>query len=121
MTETTARDVARHLESHLRTQGCQSLVYYGDLVGAFEDVPPLDGAWASHPLCQMFDELDREDAAMGRPFRTAIVVSRKENLPGKGFFDAYARYANKGKRIAAGDRVVVHASQLKALAQYYSM
>lgn len=96
------------------------MVYYGDLVAAFEDFPPLDVAWPSHPLCQMFDESDREDAAMGRSFRTAIVVSRKENLPGKVFFDAHARYANKGKRIVAGDRMVLHASRLKAIAEYYS-
>lgn len=120
MAVTTATDVARHLERHLREQGCQSLLYYGDLVAEFEDLPPLNGAWSSHPLCQLFDELDREDAAMGRPFRTALVVSRKENLPGKGFFEAYAKYANKGKRIASGDRTVVHAAQLKALAALYA-
>jgi hypothetical protein len=120
MTETTARDVAQYLEEHLRTFRGDSLLQYGDLITAFDDLPPLDEKWLSHPLCRIFDELDREDAALGRPFRTAIVVSKEEHLPGDGFFKVYAKYKNNGREIPRGERVFVHAEQLRVLVEYYS-
>ncbi|WP_104203868.1 hypothetical protein [Billgrantia saliphila] len=37
---------------------------------------------------QALEQLMREDAAQGRPFIAALVVSRRgENLPNRGFFD----------------------------------
>ena len=60
-------------------------IYYADLVTQF-NLPPLDGAWTSHPLCAAFGHLDREDAEAKRPFRTSVVIAKELNRPGDGFF-----------------------------------
>lgn len=60
-------------------------LYYSTLVSEF-GLPPLDGAWSSHPLSAAFDRLDREDAENGRPFRTSVVIAKELNRPGDGFF-----------------------------------
>ncbi len=120
MSETTAVDIGRHLERHLQAHGGDGLIYYGDLISLFVDLPPFDGNWSAHPLCKLFDELDREDASLARPFRTALVVRRKDNLPGPGFFKALADYTDKGKPITREkDRVAVHAEQLSMLVEHY--
>ena len=39
-----------------------------------------------HPLARAFETLDREDAEARRPFRTSMVISNEENMPGDGYF-----------------------------------
>ena len=65
-------------------------VYYGDVVARF-GLPPMDGAWLSHPLSRIFEVLDQEDAMSNRPFRSAVVISQERNMPGNGFFEALER------------------------------
>lgn len=76
--------IAAHLE---RAAKQQKTVFYGDLTAHF-GLPPLDGAWSSHPLAAVFGVLDQEDAIAKRPFRTAVVVRREDRVPGDGFFQA---------------------------------
>ena len=60
-------------------------IFYNDLAKHFE-LPPVTAAWNMHPLCEIFDSLDYQDQAGGRPFRTALVISREKSIPGEGFF-----------------------------------
>ncbi|HEY5041458.1 MAG TPA: hypothetical protein VIK53_05590 [Verrucomicrobiae bacterium] len=61
-------------------------IFYNDLASKF-GLPPVDKFWATHPLCQIFDSIDREGATNNRPFRTALVISRERGIPGQGFFN----------------------------------
>ncbi len=62
-----------------------SPIFYNDLATLF-GLPPVGEAWLAHPLCELFGSLDTQDHASGRPFRTALVVSREKSIPGEGFF-----------------------------------
>jgi hypothetical protein len=67
-------------------------ISYGDLATRL-GLPPPTGAWSAHPLSSIFETLDQDDAANGRPFRTSVVVhANPENMrPGNGFFEALER------------------------------
>lgn len=60
-------------------------IFYNDLARDF-GLPPVGEAWSSHPLSELFGSLDAQDHARGRPFLTALVVSREKGIPGEGFF-----------------------------------
>jgi hypothetical protein len=77
------------LEAVLKAKPHQ-VANYGQLATKF-GLPDLDGAWRSHPLSQIFEVLDQEDALAGRPFRTSVVVGVVSNSPGPGFFEALER------------------------------
>lgn len=68
----------------------KKLVTYGELVRAF-NLSPLGSKWHLHPLCKLFDEIDRADANNNRPFKTSIVVNNDTKV-GAGFFTAYVNY-----------------------------
>src|SRR5438270_7621089 len=100
--------------------GREALITYGELVVHFSDLPELTNAWAAHPLCWMFGELDDEDAAHNRPFRTAIVVSQDKRLPGDGFFKMYTKLRNPKVRVRTDEeRIAVHLQELRASAAFY--
>jgi hypothetical protein len=61
-------------------------INYAEVIRIFPGLPPLNGNWSSHPLAQIFGDLDREDFANGRPFRTALVFALETSIPGDGFF-----------------------------------
>jgi hypothetical protein len=120
MVTTTWRDVGDYLEDRLRADGRDAVMTYGELLEVFTDLPEFNGAWLSHPLCDMFYELDVEDAAQGRPFRTALVVSKDERLPGAGFFKMYSTHRNPRARLRTDmDRLTVHQQELQAVASHY--
>lgn len=120
MADTTAKVIGEYLEQQLLAKGCDAVMSYGELVKEFDDLPPLDGYWTSHPLRDMFGELDIEDASLGRPFRTAIVVSRAKGLPGDGFFKMYVEYRDPKAHVKSDDdRITVHQKELKLLAAQY--
>jgi hypothetical protein len=68
----------------------KQLVTYGELVRAF-NLPSLGSKWHLHPLCKLFDEIDRADANNNRPFKTSIVVNNNKKV-GAGFFTACINY-----------------------------
>lgn len=74
--------LARFLEDRAKRK---RTVYYSELVTQF-GLPPLEGGWMGHPLERAFDALDKEDAAANRPFRTSMVISKDNNIPGNGYF-----------------------------------
>jgi len=80
---TTWQDIGRrYLEQQLRAKGRDAVMTYGELLAVFPDLPEFTGSWPSHPLCDMFRELDIEDASLGRLFRTAVALSKDDRLPG---------------------------------------
>lgn len=89
MTDSSSHDhdtIGEFLEQRAMLPPNDAPIFYNDLAAHF-GLPPVDKFWASHPLCRIFDTLDREDAANDRPFRTALVVSRERGIPGQGFFN----------------------------------
>ena len=93
---------------------------YGELLLVFDDLPEFTGSWPAHPLCDMFGELDIEDASFDRPFRTAIVVSQDDRVPGGGFFKLYVKYRDRKARVRTDiDRITVHQRELRAVAAHY--
>lgn len=54
-------------------------------------LPDFDGAWAAHPLSEIFEVLDQQDALAKRPFRTSVVITVANNAPGPGFYEAMQR------------------------------
>jgi hypothetical protein len=68
---------------------------------------------AIHRLTSALERLMAEDAAAGRPFLAAVVVSpRRGFLPAPGFFEAAARL---GRGVAPGEEAAFHAAELRAL------
>ncbi len=65
-------------------------VTYQEIVSHF-GLLPLNGLWSSHPLSNIFEVIDQQDANASRPFRTSAVVSKELNSPGDGFYDALGR------------------------------
>jgi hypothetical protein len=117
---TTAQDVGAYPEKELRAKGKNAVMFYGQLVKVFPDLPEFTGAWSAHPLCDMFGELDIDDGEQKRPFRTAIVVAQETGIPGGGFFTMYAKYREPGVRLRNEmDKITVHQRELGELARYY--
>ena len=82
------RTIGAFLEERVRRFGSDAPIYYGDLAAHFA-MPPVTGAWFTHPLCAIVGEIDVEDVRLGQPFRTVLVISKERNMPGEGFFKAY--------------------------------
>ncbi|HYT89060.1 MAG TPA: hypothetical protein VEL76_10155, partial [Gemmataceae bacterium] len=103
---TTSQDIGRYLEQQLRAKGRNAVMTYGELLEVFNDLPEFTQSWASHPLCKMFGDLDIEDAFHNRPFRTAIVVSKDNGVPGGGFFKMYVEHRDPEAQIRSDlDRI----------------
>ena len=91
-------------------------IYYSDLVAEF-GLPPLDGAWTSHPLSAAFDRLDREDAEANRPFRTSVVIAKDLNRPGDGFFKSLFELKHVSAK-SENQKMEVFAREFQAASQY---
>lgn len=111
---TKADQIGEFLEAQAR-KNCP--LTYGQLLEAFPDLPPLTGAWLSHPLCDIFGQLDAQDHAAGRPFRTVLVFAKETSIPGQGFFDTLARY--RKQKIAKSQQIDVWVKEIKAIKAYY--
>ncbi|HXM80426.1 MAG TPA: hypothetical protein VN929_00700 [Burkholderiales bacterium] len=92
MSPATNVDIGRFLEELARRK---TTTTYGELAERF-GFPPMEGAWSAHPLSQVFDSLDQQDAAASRPFRTSVVIRRDRNIPGDGYFESLARVKTNG-------------------------
>jgi hypothetical protein len=109
-------DMGRFLEDRARAN---TPIFYNDLAPVF-GLPPVDEFWLSHPLCKIFGDLDDEDHRLGRPFRTAAVVSRDKNVPGEGFFSTLERA--RGIRLPRNDleRIRVWTEEFSRLVEFAS-
>ncbi len=82
-----ANNIGKYLESVLKAK---STVTYSSITNKFS-LPEFNGVWVAHPLCQIFEVIDQQDAIAKRPFRTSVVISKNNNTPGTGFFEALQR------------------------------
>ncbi|MDD2609401.1 MAG: hypothetical protein PHX60_06840 [Giesbergeria sp.] len=81
--------VGSYLESKLKSRPYKT-VTYGEISAKF-GLPNFNGAWAAHPLSQIFEVLDQQDANANRPFRTSVVIAIHNNAPGPGLYEALER------------------------------
>lgn len=112
--KTTEREIGAFLEAKAKIG---DPIYYADVIKQFPDLPQLGPYWRSHPLSDIFGNLDDDDQANGRPFRTALVISKDRNTPGQGFFDAM-----RGLRkmtILESDQIKIWLDELEALRNFY--
>lgn len=112
---TTIKDVAKYLEQQAKIG---APITYTDVVRSFPDLPPLTGAWRSHPLCTIFGDLDIEDDTNKRPFRTALVFAKETGRPGNGFFEMIETL--RGVSVSKDQRDKVWTDELKALLAHYA-
>lgn len=110
----TSKDVGQFLEQQARAR---KPVTYGTVVARFPEVGKLTGNWKSHPLCDIFGELDGEDHRNNRPFRTALVFGKESNRPGHGFYSTLERL--RGTTILEQEQVKVWTKELDAVFEYY--
>jgi hypothetical protein len=113
--KTTMKEVGQYLEEQAKLG---TPITYTDVVRRFIDLPPLTGAWRSHPLCTVFGDLDVEDDRNKRPFRTALVFAKETGRPGQGFFDAIMSLRNTTILKSEQDRVWT--DELKAVIAFYA-
>lgn len=114
-----ASRVARYLENRAAKHGLNGVVYYNKLASDL-GLPPVTDAWLSHPLAGIFDELDNEDHAMKRPFRTALVITEKTKFPGDGFWAMVLRLRfPKKTKFSEKEMLTFYTTELQELAQLY--
>lgn len=114
MSQKIENAIGSYLESVAKKGGLTS---YGELVREF-DLPQLDGAWTAHPLAQIFEAIDHQDAATKRPFRTSVVVVQNTNMPGAGFFEALERLKGMSDPRTPDGRLAVWTSEVNAAHAY---
>jgi hypothetical protein len=108
--------VGAYLEARLKVKSPRP-TYYKDVASHF-GLPEFDGAFRAHPLCQIFEVLDQQDAAANRPFRTSLVIGVTTNCPGQGFFEALERLKGKTDPKVPGAREQLWISELNDAYRY---
>lgn len=93
-------------------------IFYNDLCTKFT-LPSVDGIWYQHPLCEIFEALDQEDASLNRPFRTALVIGKESNMPGKGFYEARSRMLNKSIPQSEKQKFDIFIKEINQLHDHY--
>lgn len=111
-------ELPTYLENLAKQQRCTTYSELTSMLG----LPDFDGNWSAHPLARIFENLDAEDHEHNRPFRTSAVVKKanagEHRIPGLGYFKSLAKL--KGVRKSKNnDEVIIHATELKALYDYY--
>jgi hypothetical protein len=94
----------------------RAVTNYGEVALHF-GLPEFNGAWAAHPLSEIFEVIDQQDANANRPFRTSIVISATTNSPGAGFYEALVRLKNI-KPVITKMRETVWMQELNAAYNY---
>ena len=110
--------VAAFLEKRASLGRDRGPIFYNDCASTL-GFPPVDQFWASHPLCGIFDALDREDVALRRPIRTALVVSKERGLPGKGFYSTLALLRGSSPATKLPQQMQLWSDELDKLVAYY--
>jgi hypothetical protein len=110
------KEIADFLEAKAKTD---EFVYYSDLAARF-GLPPMNGAWSAHPLCDIFGQLDQYDEANKRPYRTSLVIGKETNMPGQGFFDTLNRLRGIDLPKNEDQKYKVWLNEVSQLRLYYS-
>jgi hypothetical protein len=106
------RALARRLRVHLQARAALRLsTTYRDAAQAMLLSPPH----TIHQVTEALEQLMAEDAAAGRPFIAAMVVSKWRNgLPAPGFFECAAWLGRFTGDATGPEARAFHASQLDA-------
>lgn len=112
-----AAPLIEQVRLHLRRAAARGLpVTYRDLALALELPPPN----TIHQVTELLEALMAEDAAAGRPFLAALVVSKaRRGLPGPGFFECAHRLGRLRDATDPLDAAAYHARALAAAAKYW--
>jgi hypothetical protein len=95
MVTTTARDIGAFLEEQARKG---EPITYGQVLDHFPDLPELKGAWLSHPLCDMFEQLDARITRLAARSEPLSSMPETYLCQGRG---SSTRLADTGKRRSA--------------------
>ena len=111
--------VAAFLEARVRQRGINAVITYNELAAAL-DFTPVTDAWLSHPFAGIFDELDEDDHAKRKPFRTALVITQETKYPGAGFWAMALRLRYPKKtRFSEAESRAFYFGELQSLAESY--
>lgn len=80
-------------------------ITYGELVTRVGLQPFTGPDWQNHPLSRILGELNDEDHAANRPFRSVLVVNAKTKVSGDSFFWAVSQLRYGGVEIPADRRL----------------
>lgn len=108
--------IGNFLENVLKARP-QQTTNYRTVAQAF-GLPDFTGEWDSHPLSQIFEVLDQQDALAGRPFRTSAVIAVIKNAPGPGFYSAMQRLKGVPDPVTTAARERLWLSELRAAHAY---
>ena len=108
-----------HLEERVRRQGINAVIFYNTLAGEL-GFPPVTDAWFSHPFAALFGELDDDDYAKKKPFRTALVITEETKYPGNSFWAMVLRLRfPKKSRFSENEKLIFYSNELQALVRCY--
>jgi len=116
-----AKAVGAYLEARVVKRGINAVLTYTELASHFK-MPAMTNAWLSHPLAAIFNELDEDDHAKSRPFRTVLVYAVSLSTPGDGFFETVRRlrFPKKTKLFRTeAEKLRIYSDELQALVQHY--
>ena len=110
--------LTRQLRAHLQSVATQRIpITYREAAEALRLAPPN----TIHQVTEALEQLMAEDAAAGRPFIAAIVISKaRGGLPAPGFFDCAARLGRFAGDATGPDASVFHAVELNAAFAFWS-
>ena len=110
--DNTPEALARRLRGHLQALATRHLpITYQEAAKALLLSPPN----TIHQVTEALEQIMAEDAAAGRPFIAAMVISKaRGGLPGQGFFDCAARLGRFGGDATGLDAGEFHAAEINA-------
>ena len=110
--DNTPEALARRLRGHLQALATRHLpITYQEAAKALLLSPPN----TIHQVTEALEQIMAEDAAAGRPFIAAMVISKaRGGLPGQGFFDCAARLGRFGGDATGLDTGEFHAAEINA-------
>jgi uncharacterized Zn-finger protein len=116
-TEVMLDALAPRLRNYLRgTAGRAIPITYQALTKALQLLPPN----TIHRLTEALERLMAEDAAAGRPFIAALVISRASGgLPAPGFFNCAARLGRSRVDPTEAEAFAFHAGEFKAAVAFW--
>src|ERR1043165_5068291 len=109
--------LAPRLRNYLRgTAGRAIPITYQALTQALQLLPPN----TIHRLTEALERLMAEDAAAGRPFIAALVISRASGgLPAPGFFNCAARLGRSRVNATEAEAFAYHSGEFKAAVAFW--
>lgn len=109
----TFEQVASGLEA---TAAAGKTVAYNDFADEV-GLPRPNNLFSNSAMKAYFEQIDADDAREHRPFRTAVVVTKKTGRPGRGFFDSLQTH--RGDCIPEESQTEIWRAEIDNLFDYY--